>query len=192
MKPTFFAVLAALALPLSSAQTARPDCYTSTGDMEMVGTSVYQSTGICMNMCNQVNAYYYATQGKACWCGKQPPPFETKTDNRACTIQCPGYPFDKCGGDGVYSVGEMPGDHPSISSGESASTMATASTAVGTLQSTATADNLAMPSKSSGPTSSSSASVVPWTSSTPLASAVHANSTSGASPRFKLLFLQDA
>ncbi|PYH83343.1 hypothetical protein BO82DRAFT_44814 [Aspergillus uvarum CBS 121591] len=51
MKPAALTVLGALALPLSSAQTARPDCYTSIGDMEMVGTSVYQSTGTCMNMC---------------------------------------------------------------------------------------------------------------------------------------------
>ncbi|PYI26338.1 hypothetical protein BP00DRAFT_451289 [Aspergillus indologenus CBS 114.80] len=191
MKPAALAVLGALALPISLAQTARPDCYTSIGDMEIVGTSVYQSTGICMDMCSQVNGYYYATQGKACWCGKQPPPFETKTDNQACTIQCPGYPFDKCGGDGVYSVGKMPGDHPSITSGESTSTMAAASTAVGTSQSTATAGKLAMTSEPADTTSSRSASVVPWTSSTPLASAVHANSTSGASRRFKLLYLQD-
>ncbi|RAL13400.1 uncharacterized protein BO97DRAFT_442429 [Aspergillus homomorphus CBS 101889] len=190
MKTASYAVLGALALPITLAQTGRSGCYTSIGDMEKVGTSVFQSTGSCMNMCGKADGYYYAIKGEDCWCGKQPPAFETVTNDRACNLQCPGYPHDYCGGNGVYSVGEMPGDHPSESSGGSTTTASAVLTTKPkpTTTQASSAGVSVVPSASAG-TIAASSSAVSTPSNTPLASAVPANSTSGANRRFRMLFI---
>ncbi|KAI1004300.1 hypothetical protein K3495_g3913 [Podosphaera aphanis] len=59
--------------------------------------SVYQSNGLCTNFCLQQYAFAIL-QDKSCWCSNYIP----ATTTTGCTLNCPGYPFEKCGGDGLY------------------------------------------------------------------------------------------
>ncbi|KAI2469364.1 hypothetical protein F4781DRAFT_394530 [Annulohypoxylon bovei var. microspora] len=64
-------------------------------------SSIYQSDGLCYNFC--VDSYAYAVvQDSDCWCSNYTPEESTTVDTTKCSQDCPGFPSDTCGGDGLY------------------------------------------------------------------------------------------
>lgn len=62
-----------------------------------IDVSVYQSNGLCTNLCIQQYAFAIL-QDQNCWCSNYIP----ATTTTGCSLSCPGYPFEKCGGEGLY------------------------------------------------------------------------------------------
>lgn len=60
-------------------------------------SSVYQSNGLCSDFCIQDYAFAIL-QNQNCWCSNYFPASTTT----GCTLKCPGYPFEKCGGEDLY------------------------------------------------------------------------------------------
>ncbi|KAJ5391346.1 hypothetical protein N7509_006836 [Penicillium cosmopolitanum] len=80
-------------------------CFSSAGSLGGSTTYTYQSTGWCSDHCTSKSASYFATtNGKDCLCGSSAPDSSDKVDTSKCDTQCAGYPENKCGGDGFYSV----------------------------------------------------------------------------------------
>ncbi|OAA57036.1 Carbohydrate-binding WSC [Niveomyces insectorum RCEF 264] len=64
-------------------------------------SSIYQSDGLCFNFC--LNQYAYAViQENHCWCSDYTPDESKQASTSECSFQCPGFPNDTCGGDGLY------------------------------------------------------------------------------------------
>ncbi|RAL13401.1 uncharacterized protein BO97DRAFT_404892 [Aspergillus homomorphus CBS 101889] len=170
--------LGALMLLLGSVQALHWGtyaCMKSSGDMTKLGSSPYQSAGLCQNLCEKEKGSFFALQHEDCWCGSQPPAFGSM--GGVCEDDCPGFPEDKCGGDGAYSVWELEDDYSNPSLQTSTSTALVSK---------------AIASSSTGipVVASASASVTPSSAATPSATtpvtpAVHTNS---ASRRFRILF----
>ncbi|EPQ66473.1 Bgt-2867 [Blumeria graminis f. sp. tritici] len=64
---------------------------------EPSNNSVYQSNGLCTNFCQKDYAFA-VLQNQDCWCSN----FIPATTTDGCTVNCPGYPFEQCGGVGLY------------------------------------------------------------------------------------------
>ncbi|PYH83342.1 hypothetical protein BO82DRAFT_431067 [Aspergillus uvarum CBS 121591] len=178
--------LSALALFLISAQALEWGtyaCMKSSGDMTKLGSSPYQSPGLCQNLCEKEKGYFFALQDEDCWCGSQPPAFGSM--GGSCDTVCPGYPYDKCGGDGSYSVWELEEDYsnPSLESNtatmtSTAMTSSSASSSSLSSSSLSSADPAAVTSSSATVASSSGATPSGTTTTTPVAQAVHTNAAS--------------
>jgi len=76
-------------------------------------SSIYQSNGLCSDFCR--SSYAFAVvQDDGCWCSNYVP----GTTNTGCSEQCPGYPSELCGGNGVYGYIAL-GRNPSGTQGGS-------------------------------------------------------------------------
>lgn len=80
-------------------------CFSSKGSLGDSTSYTYQSTGWCSDHCSSKSASVFATtNGKDCLCGDSTPPSSAKVDGSKCDTSCQGFPDNKCGGDGYYSV----------------------------------------------------------------------------------------
>ncbi|KAI1004301.1 hypothetical protein K3495_g3913 [Podosphaera aphanis] len=124
--------------------------------------SVYQSNGLCTNFCLQQYAFAIL-QDKSCWCSNYIP----ATTTTGCTLNCPGYPFEKCGGDGLYGYIALGKVAPSGTLGASSEEPTSPSTST----STSSSIPLIIPPSQSTSTSvtTTSATSLTWTP-TPLTS----------------------
>ncbi|PYH48045.1 uncharacterized protein BP01DRAFT_389353 [Aspergillus saccharolyticus JOP 1030-1] len=181
--------LCALALLLVSGQALQWGsyaCMKSSGDMTKLGSSPYQTRGMCQSLCEKENGYFMALQDESCWCGSQPPSFGSM--GGTCNTPCPGYPTDTCGGDGTYSVWELEEDYSNPSLESSATTAVTASTGMTSISASTTGSPVAVSTSAgivSSSVASSSAATPSATGTTPVAQAVHTNA---ASRRPRILF----
>ncbi|ODV88608.1 hypothetical protein CANCADRAFT_17911, partial [Tortispora caseinolytica NRRL Y-17796] len=58
----------------------------------------FMSNGLCTGYCT---GYAYAiVQGMNCYCSDETPASTVSVSN--CNTDCSGYPYEHCGGDGVY------------------------------------------------------------------------------------------
>ncbi|TQS38551.1 hypothetical protein Golomagni_00940 [Golovinomyces magnicellulatus] len=90
-----FLALFVLSQKISAAKSSYcSEINTSSGNSN---SSVYQSNGLCTNFCIQDFAFAIL-QDQNCWCSNYIPP----TTTTGCTLKCPGYPFESCGGDELY------------------------------------------------------------------------------------------
>jgi cell wall integrity and stress response component len=87
-------------------------CWSSKGNMtdsEVEPAAV--SSGSCNKWCLKEKFTVFALSGQMCYCGMVMPPADTLVkDNKKCKYECPGWPFEACGGIGnptYYSVFNM-------------------------------------------------------------------------------------
>jgi len=113
-------------------------CYSSTTGLTLNSTDTFNSAGYCSTQCLALEMPVMATKDSTCYCGPTLPPASTSTDNSSCTTQCPGYPSDKCGGTGLYSVWLTGLTYDVTNADASASDTSSAATAKATGKSTAT------------------------------------------------------
>ncbi|KAJ5086832.1 hypothetical protein NUU61_008139 [Penicillium alfredii] len=94
-------------------------CFDSDDGLTNKTTYTYQSSGWCFDACTKTNAAVFGlTGGSDCLCGDELPPDSAKVSKDKCNKACDGWPSDKCGGDGFYSVYKT-GLNPDVSSGSS-------------------------------------------------------------------------
>lgn len=113
-------------------------CYSSTTGLTLNSTDTFNSAGYCSTQCLALSMPVMATKDSTCYCGPTLPPASTSTDNSSCTTECPGYPSDKCGGTGLYSVWLTGLTYDVTNADASASDTSSAATAKATGKSTAT------------------------------------------------------
>ncbi|OTB03372.1 hypothetical protein M426DRAFT_12724 [Hypoxylon sp. CI-4A] len=88
-------------------------------------SSTWQSNGLCHDFC--LDNYAFAiVQDKQCWCSNYTPDESDQVDTTKCDSDCPGYPDDKCGGDGVYGYISLDAS-PSGTKGADSSSSSTSS-----------------------------------------------------------------
>ncbi|PLB52447.1 hypothetical protein P170DRAFT_104738 [Aspergillus steynii IBT 23096] len=121
-------LLSFLAFSPSIVSALQHDCYSNIGDLKQVMTSTYQSTGMCETFCNRSDYSVYGLKGDRCWCGDKLPPLSAKVSTKECNTACPGYPSDKCGGDGVWTIISDSSTHPEHSEAQSSSSEPKSST----------------------------------------------------------------
>ncbi|GMM33374.1 hypothetical protein DASC09_006990 [Saccharomycopsis crataegensis] len=120
-------------------------------------SSQYQSNGLCINSCS---GYAFAIVSyKDCYCSNYYPPSDTTEDLSTCEVDCPGYPSDKCAGNGAYGY-----------------------ILIGTASGTQSESSSTSSSSSSKSSSSSSAATKTTSSSSQKTSVVMVTSTSTATP----------
>ncbi|GAB0140856.1 hypothetical protein EsHS_00001467 [Epichloe bromicola] len=156
-------------------------------------SSIYQSNGLCHDFCNP-NAYAYAViQGENCWCSNYTPDKSTQVSSGRCNKDCPGYPFEKCGGPDVFAyvvVNGMPsgtkgGSTPSStvpsSTVPSSTVMMTLVTETGqdTSPPTSTSSSSSIPTSSSSSSGSGSTSSISTVGSTLVSPSTSSLQTSG-------------
>ncbi|PNY27287.1 Uncharacterized protein TCAP_02787 [Tolypocladium capitatum] len=73
----------------------------NTADMAR-NISIYQSNGLCHDLCLQKNNAYAITQSNSCWCSDYTPAKGKQVNNSDCNQPCPAYPIEQCGGNGVF------------------------------------------------------------------------------------------
>ncbi|CAN3368733.1 hypothetical protein DICA3_F19922 [Diutina catenulata] len=78
-------------------------------------SDIYMSNGFCLNHCQ--GYAFGVVQGQDCWCTNEAP--GSTTDVGSCDMDCPGYPDEKCGGDGLFGYIKIPGGRPSGTQQES-------------------------------------------------------------------------
>lgn len=113
-------------------------CYSSTTGLSQNSTDTFNSAGYCSTQCLALAMPVMATKDSTCYCGSQLPPESTSTDNSSCTTSCPGYPSDKCGGSGLYSVWLTGLTYDVTNADASASDTSSSATAKATGKATAT------------------------------------------------------
>ncbi|KAI1105832.1 hypothetical protein F4804DRAFT_349725 [Jackrogersella minutella] len=64
-------------------------------------SSIYQSDGLCHDFC-LADFAYAIIQDSDCWCSNYTPDDSTQVDTSKCDTQCPGFPADTCGADGLW------------------------------------------------------------------------------------------
>ncbi|KAG6003643.1 hypothetical protein E4U21_001846 [Claviceps maximensis] len=64
--------------------------------------SIFQTNGLCQDYCNPMNYAYAVTQSNSCWCSNYTPDKSIQISTSRCSLSCPGYPDEKCGGPGVF------------------------------------------------------------------------------------------
>ncbi|CAJ2513634.1 Uu.00g017530.m01.CDS01 [Anthostomella pinea] len=90
------ALLASSAMSIDMTYCASINTASGSGNL-----SDYQSTGLCHDFC--VDTYAFAIlQDSDCWCSNYEPDPSIQIDVDKCDQNCPGYPDDKCGGDGLW------------------------------------------------------------------------------------------
>ncbi|RYP71411.1 hypothetical protein DL771_004778 [Monosporascus sp. 5C6A] len=60
----------------------------------------WQSNGLCHNTCQ--GSAFAIVQNNNCWCSDYEPADSVTTDVNSCNMECPGYPTETCGGDGLF------------------------------------------------------------------------------------------
>jgi cell wall integrity and stress response component len=92
-------IITALALfgGMATAAEKKLGCYKSTTGLKLQDTSIYNSVGHCGPISCPGKAAF-AMIDKKCFCGDEIPADEDKVDDSKCTLKCPGYPPDTCGG----------------------------------------------------------------------------------------------
>ncbi|RYP10271.1 hypothetical protein DL764_000763 [Monosporascus ibericus] len=60
----------------------------------------WQSNGLCHDTCE--GSAFAIVQNNNCWCSDYEPADSVTTDVDDCNMDCPGYPDEKCGGDGLF------------------------------------------------------------------------------------------
>jgi cell wall integrity and stress response component len=92
-------IITALALfgGMATAAEKKLGCYKSTAGMELQDTSIYNSIGHCGPLTCAGKAAFAMIDQK-CFCGDEIPSDEDKVADSKCTIKCPGFPDDSCGG----------------------------------------------------------------------------------------------
>ncbi|KAK8127567.1 hypothetical protein PG984_008675 [Apiospora sp. TS-2023a] len=78
--------------------------------------SIYQSDGLCRDQCNDQGTAFAIVQGPNCWCSDVEPARSVQVSTAKCNTQCPGYPDDTCGGNGLWGY-MMLGKDPSGTQG---------------------------------------------------------------------------
>lgn len=118
---------------------------------------IYMSNGYCKDYCMQ-NGYAVAiTQYLDCWCSNYVP--GDTVSNSDCSTNCPGFPSEKCGGDGLYGyviVGDVSGTQDS--STPTSTTSSTTSPTTSSTTSPTTSSTTSPPTTSSTPTTTSTSS----------------------------------
>ncbi|OTB19896.1 hypothetical protein K445DRAFT_7914 [Daldinia sp. EC12] len=71
-------------------------------------SSTFQSDGLCFNFCAATSAFAIVKDDE-CWCSDYVPDESAQVDTDECNKSCPGFPSDRCGGDGLW--GYMSLDH---------------------------------------------------------------------------------
>ncbi|CEL03606.1 hypothetical protein ASPCAL04758 [Aspergillus calidoustus] len=150
----------ALSVAVSAQASSSQGCFRNPGDLQNIGSYVFQSIGHCTNACTENGSRYAAVQGEDCWCGKSLPSVEDVVSDDKCDTECPGYVGDVCGGQDAWSVYEMGGREPSAW----LSSLTDSSTSTAT-QSTITVSDSAS-SATTSTTSTSSTSSITSTDST--------------------------
>ncbi|RKF74746.1 putative wsc domain containing protein [Golovinomyces cichoracearum] len=101
---TTLCTLLAMASGVLSASASLKGCFSSTSSLNLAGSQTFNSMGSCSSLCLSKKAGAMAMQDSECYCGSTLPPADTLIDDSKCSIPCPGYPSDQCGGVGAYSV----------------------------------------------------------------------------------------
>ncbi|CAK4034932.1 in LEU2 3 region [Lecanosticta acicola] len=116
-------------------------CFSSSTPLTSKGSYQYQSSGYCGQQCKS-QAVFAMTGGDTCLCGDELPAASDKVDDSKCSTSCTGYPSDKCGGDGFYSVyltgteSDVPNYSASSSSSSSSSDSPTTATTASSTKTT--------------------------------------------------------
>ncbi|POS83042.1 hypothetical protein EPUL_006076, partial [Erysiphe pulchra] len=93
-----------LASHVSAAASSPKGCFSSTFSLSLAGSQTFNSIGSCSTLCLGKKAEAMAMQDSDCYCGPTLPPINAITDDSKCSIPCPGYPSDLCGGVNAFSV----------------------------------------------------------------------------------------
>ncbi|OAA50489.1 Carbohydrate-binding WSC [Metarhizium rileyi] len=64
--------------------------------------SMFQTNGLCHDLCMPQGYVYAITQSNNCWCSNYAPAQSAQSSTSKCNINCPGYPDEKCGGPGLF------------------------------------------------------------------------------------------
>ena len=145
-----------------------------------MGEYTWQSSGYCGGQCS-ASDYFAITNGNECFCGSELP--TDSTDSSQCSINCPGFPSETCGGTNAYQVFAQANVQvsSSASSSDDASSSVTSSSETETRSSTTANTSSTSASTSSEPSSTSeitsSNSALPQTTSTPSTSTSSAEQT---------------
>ncbi|PYI06996.1 hypothetical protein BO78DRAFT_396762 [Aspergillus sclerotiicarbonarius CBS 121057] len=192
MKLLSYTSLGALASLFLAAQGLEWDeyaCMTSTGDMKNLGSSTYNSPGMCQTLCEKQDGYFFALQGESCWCGSEPPPFDSM-NGATCDEDCPGYPEDTCGGSDTYSVWELTEDYsnPSLEQTTSTGTSTTISASSASVSSTVSSTVSSVAPSVSATVTSAPSAITSGSNFLATSAVPTTRLTSGASRRFRFLF----
>ncbi|KAM0614296.1 hypothetical protein ACHAQF_005943 [Verticillium nonalfalfae] len=78
-------------------------CFSSRGELQKIYSDRNVSNGACAGAC-KAKYNVYAMNGATCYCGDTYPAAKDLVDQDKCNYNCPGYPFDACGGikDGTF------------------------------------------------------------------------------------------
>ncbi|RYP89446.1 hypothetical protein DL770_004416 [Monosporascus sp. CRB-9-2] len=85
--------------------------------------STWQSNGLCHDTCQ--GSAFAIVQNNDCWCSDYEPADSVTTDVGNCNMDCPGYPSEKCGGDGLFGYMAL-GPEPAGTRGATSSRPTTA------------------------------------------------------------------
>ncbi|KAI5919884.1 hypothetical protein F4810DRAFT_464075 [Camillea tinctor] len=115
-------------------------------------SSIYQSDGLCHDFC--VDDYAFAiVQDQDCWCSNYEPSESTQVDVGDCDTSCPGYPSDRCGGDGLWGYMSLTVEPSGTSGGSTSTATSTQDPATTTVQATVTVTPTSTSDPTSNPTS---------------------------------------
>lgn len=183
MKFLSTSVLVALTLPLLGSASMTPryvGCFSSKGNLVSNGTYPYQSPAYCVQVCSkQKKTVIGMANGNECLCGDEVPSSDEKVSRDKCDTNCAGWPVDKCGGEGTWSVYE----YDLSSRGESSSSSSSLSSSS---SSSSTSPSLSSTSESAAASTTSAGSSQSATGTSTTSSVAAATSSSGASRRYSL------
>lgn len=97
-------ILSLLSLAPALALSSDTSCYNDVGSLSASHSTAYQSVAMCEQFCHADKKLVYAVQGEQCYCGDELPPASAQVSNKECSIRCPGYPSEKCGGPNTWTV----------------------------------------------------------------------------------------
>lgn len=83
---------------------------------------MFQTNGLCHDLCTPQGFVYAITQSNSCWCSNYTPAKSAQVATSKCSLGCPGYPDEKCGGPGVYGYVFLNVAQPSGTKGAGSST----------------------------------------------------------------------
>jgi cell wall integrity and stress response component len=78
---------------------------------------MFQTNGLCHDFCVPQGYAYAVTQTNNCWCSNFTPEKSYQVSSSKCSFSCPGYPDEKCGGDGLFGYVVLNGALPSGTKG---------------------------------------------------------------------------
>ncbi|KAI1342362.1 hypothetical protein F5Y15DRAFT_372430 [Xylariaceae sp. FL0016] len=125
-------------------------------------SSIFQSDGLCTQFCSDFA--FAIVQDSNCWCSNYVPDSDDQVDTGECDTQCPGYPSDTCGGDGLYGYMQLD-VNPSGTSGGSTPSSTTQEPTTATVQDTVTIATTVKPSTTSESSESSDTTTAKATTS---------------------------